>query len=106
MQFSLIKQNTVELNIQKRVQLNDITMPVNFYWGVIFSTTVILLFSPAGEIDLVSPKVDVGVREHFADFFEEAGHKVVCGVEDGVHRTKGTWKSAAWVAWSQKFGLT
>lgn len=107
-------------------------MPVNFYWSVNLSTSIITLlyyiwcsisveivkllknktafhkhlFLPAGEIDLVSPKVDVGVGENNADFVEKAGHKVVRGVEDGVYGTKGTWRSATRVAWGQKTSLT
>lgn len=45
--------------------------------------------SPAGEVHLITPQVNVGVGEHGADLLKELGHELVRGVQDGVHRSKG-----------------
>lgn len=46
--------------------------------------------SPAAEVDLVSSQMDVGIREHCADFLEEHAHKVIGCVEHGVDRSERT----------------
>lgn len=45
--------------------------------------------SPAGKVHLVTPKVNVAIREHGADLFKELRHERVGGVQDGVHGSQG-----------------
>lgn len=44
--------------------------------------------SPAAEVHLITPQVDVAIGKHSADFFKELGHEGIGGVQDGVHRPK------------------
>lgn len=48
--------------------------------------------SPAVEVHLIAPQVNVAIGEHRADFFKELGHEGIGGVQDGVHRSKGARK--------------
>lgn len=48
--------------------------------------------SPAVEVHLITPQVDVVIGKHSADFFKELGHEGIGGVQDGVHRSKGARK--------------
>lgn len=48
--------------------------------------------SPAVEVHLIAPQVNVAIGEHSADFFKELGHEGIGGIQDGVHRSKGARK--------------
>lgn len=61
--------------------------------------------SPAGEVHLVTTKVNVTIGEHGADLFEELGHKGVGSVEDGVHWAKGAGRLGSGVAGCQQVCL-
>lgn len=48
------------------------------------------LVSPAGKVHLITPQVNIAIREHSADLFKELGHEGIGGVQDGVHWSKGS----------------
>ena len=52
---------------------------------VVYTHTV----SPAREVHLIAPQVNVGVGEHGADLAEEPAHEVIRAVQDGVYRSEG-----------------
>lgn len=59
-----------------------------FYAEERFPDTVFTV-SPAAEVHLITPQVNVGIREHSADLLEEMAHEVIRGVQDGVHWSEG-----------------
>lgn len=50
---------------------------------------IVFKVSPAGKVHLITPQMNVGIREHSADLLEELVHEVICCVQDGVHWSKG-----------------
>lgn len=48
------------------------------------------LVSPAGEVHLIAPQVNIAIGEHGADLFKELGHEGIGSVQDGVHWAKGS----------------
>lgn len=62
--------------------------------------------SPAAEVHLVAPQVNVGVREHCADLLEQLAHEHIGGVEDGVDRSEGSGGAGPGVARSEQVPLT
>lgn len=48
------------------------------------------LVSPAGEVHLIAPQVNIAIREHSADLLKELGHEGICRVQDGVHWSKAS----------------
>lgn len=62
--------------------------------------------SPAVEVHLIAPQVNIAIGEHSADFFKELGHEGIGGVQDGVHRSKGARKLWSGVTRCEQIFLT
>lgn len=60
---------------------------------------------PAGEVHLIAPQVNIGIREHSADLLEEQSHEVIRGVQNGVHRSEGAREAGARVTRCEQIHL-
>lgn len=57
----------------------------------------VVAVSPAGEVDLITPQVNVGVGEHRADLLEEPFHEFICSVQNGIYWAEGARRFGAGV---------
>lgn len=65
-----------------------------------------LAVSPAGEVDLITPQVNVGVGEHDADLLEELLHEFICSVQNGIYWPEGARWFGAGVTRCEQIRLT
>lgn len=61
---------------------------------------------PAGEVHLITPQMNISIREDGADLLEELPHEIISGVQDGVHWSEGARGLGAGITGCEQICLT